>query len=242
MISVMQCDEIVEKRIFWASDSTVQTNTFDTWPQTGIGQMFVLFCAPRVQVHNYAKNGASTKSFLDLGLWDKLMHQLQADDFVFLQFGHNDNKPENPERYTSPWQSYTENLCKMARDAQRKGAMPVMITPLARSKFNKDNTLCETHGEYPDAMRTLAAQLQLPCIDLTAHSMQFLTQVGEENARTLHLHFTPGEFDAFPQGASDTTHLSPKGAFVYARLIAQEIVKLKSPYNTLVAQNNVGES
>ena len=83
-------------RIFWAADSTVQTNDYTTYPQTGIGQVFPLFVKPEYQVSNHAKNGRSTKSFMDEGRLKAIEEKIGAGDFLFIQFGHNDEKKEDP--------------------------------------------------------------------------------------------------------------------------------------------------
>ena len=76
-------------RIFWAADSTVQTNDITTYPQTGIGQVFSLYTRDGVIVSNHAKNGRSTKSFMDEGRLDAIGRQIGEGDFLFIQFGHN---------------------------------------------------------------------------------------------------------------------------------------------------------
>ena len=96
--------------IFWAGDSTVQTNNYATYPQTGIGQVFSLFLREGYQVENHAKNGRSTKSFLDEGRLAVIEQRLGEGDFLFIQFGHNDEKSEDPSRYTDPFSSFMENL------------------------------------------------------------------------------------------------------------------------------------
>ena len=97
-------------RIFWAADSTVQTNNITTYPQTGIGQVFSLFVKDGVTVVNHAKNGRSTKSFMDEGRLKKIDEQIGAGDYLFIQFGHNDEKSEDPTRYTEPFSTFMENL------------------------------------------------------------------------------------------------------------------------------------
>ncbi|MBP7141823.1 MAG: hypothetical protein KBA71_07935 [Opitutaceae bacterium] len=57
----------------------------------------------QVRVANHAVNGRSTKSFLDEGRWAKVIAVLRPGDFVIIQFGHNDEKEKNPDRYADPW-------------------------------------------------------------------------------------------------------------------------------------------
>ena len=122
-------------KIFWAADSTVQTNDFTTYPQTGIGQVFPLFVKNEYQIVNHAKNGRSTKSFMDEGRLKAIEEQIGAGDFLFIQFGHNDEKKEDPTRYTEPFSTYMENLETFIRVAKDHSAYPVLITPLERRCF-----------------------------------------------------------------------------------------------------------
>ena len=104
--------------VFWAGDSTVQYNDITTFPQTGIGQVFHLFLKPEVAVENYAKNGRSTKSFIDESRLSVIYDRISEGDFLFIQFGHNDEKKADPERYTEPFGAYMENLEKFVNAAQ----------------------------------------------------------------------------------------------------------------------------
>ncbi|MDE7018469.1 MAG: GDSL family lipase, partial [Lachnospiraceae bacterium] len=96
--------------IFWAGDSTVQYNGIMTYPQTGIGQVLHLFLKPEVKVENHAKNGRSTKSFIDESRLPAIYDKISEGDFFFIQFGHNDEKKEDPDRYTEPFSDYMVNL------------------------------------------------------------------------------------------------------------------------------------
>ena len=155
-------------RIFWIGDSTVQFNSIFTWPQCGMGQVLDLYVRPDIAVFDHARNGRSTKSFREEGLWTPVEDALRPGDLLLIQFGHNDEKMNDPTRYASPEQ-FAANLLAYARAAQAKGALPVLITPLVRRHFEGD-TLTPTHGAYPDAVRALASREGLPLIDLTAAS------------------------------------------------------------------------
>lgn len=117
-------------KIFWAGDSTVQTNDYTTYPQSGIGQAFSIYVRREYTVENHARNGRSTKSFIDEGRLDAIERQLSPGDFLFIQFGHNDEKSQDETRYTEPHGSFIDNLGCMIRAAEAHGAYPVLITPL----------------------------------------------------------------------------------------------------------------
>ena len=128
----------MDTKIFWAGDSTVKQNNYTSFPQTGIGQAFALFIKQSIRIENYAQNGRSTRSFIAEGRLDAIDKRIGEGDFLFIQFGHNDEKKQDPSRYTESFGSYQENLLKFIDVARKHGAHPVLITPLYRRKFNED--------------------------------------------------------------------------------------------------------
>ena len=136
-------------RIFWAGDSTVKQNDFTSYPQCGIGQGFSLFVKKEILIVNRAENGRSTKSFIDEGRLDYIRENIRKGDFLFVQFGHNDEK-NDPLRYTDPQGSFKENLRTFIKVAHDIGAYPLLITPLYRRIFESEGKLVDnTHLTYP---------------------------------------------------------------------------------------------
>lgn len=135
-------------RIFWAGDSTVKQNDFTSYPQCGIGQGFSLFVKKEIIIVNRAENGRSTKSFIDEGRLEFIKENIRKGDFLFIQFGHNDEKKNDPQRYTDPYSDYMVNLEKFVNAARNKGAWPVFITPLERRCFIDEEHL--DIGEHTD--------------------------------------------------------------------------------------------
>ena len=173
-------------RIYYIGDSTVQLNKIDTYPQTGMSQVLHLFMAEGVTVHPHGKNGRSTKSFLEEGLFQPVRQQLGPGDFLFIQFGHNDEK-EDPARHTEPFGSYQDNLRLFIRTAREAGAYPVLITPIARRLFDEKGAFRPgSHGQYPEAMRQLGKEEQVRVADLTALTEAFLAQLGVYGHEGLH--------------------------------------------------------
>ena len=210
------------KRIFYIGDSTVQLNKFDTYPQTGMSQVLELFLAPGVRVMPHGKNGRSTKSFLDEGLFAPVQEQMEAGDFLLIQFGHNDEKAD-PLRHTEPFGSYQENLRFFIRQARRRGAYPVLITPIARRLFDEDGLFRPgSHGQYPEAMRQLGREENVPVADLTVLTERFLKELGDEASKPLFV---------WPV---DNTHLKYDGAFHMVRLLAGELERFGSPYRDIL--------
>ena len=209
-------------RIFYIGDSTVQFNRIDTYPQTGMSQVLPIFMAEGISVCPHAKNGRSTKSFLDEGLFAPVQQQMEPGDFLFIQFGHNDEKAD-PARHTEPFGSYQENLRFFIGAAREKGAHPVLITPIARRLFDPvGNFLPGSHGDYPEAMRQLGEAEGVPVADLTALTERFLEEVGDEPSKPLFV---------WPV---DNTHLKYDGAVVMVRFLCRELARFGPPYAQLL--------
>ena len=220
--------QFMAPRIFWIGDSTVQFNDISTWPQCGMGQVLDLYVRPDVIVCNHARNGRSTKSFYDEGRWAPVETALRPGDLVLIQFGHNDEKSQDPTRYTTP-DRFAANLLAYARAAQAKGALPVLITPLVRRHFDGD-TLTPTHGAYPDAVRMLAKREGLPLIDLSAASAKLVQTLGEPASRELYMVFAPNLYPNYPEGKEDNTHLRYLGAVRFTGLVADGLQALGGAY------------
>lgn len=221
--------------IYWAGDSTVQYNSIKTYPQTGIGQVFHLFLKPDVKIENHAKNGRSTKSFIDESRLVPIYDRITEGDFLFIQFGHNDEKKEDPARYTEPFSEYMVNLGKFVNVARNKKAFPVLITPLERRCFTDETHLGEgTHGDYVEAMKQTAKNLDVPLIDLNRMSREELSRVGAEASKDWYMHLPEGKYPYHMEGLSDNTHLKYAGAVVYGGCIARGLKELGGIYEDLL--------
>jgi lysophospholipase L1-like esterase len=146
-----------------AGDSTMADKPADL-PEYGWGQALPRFFKDPAMVHNHAVNGRSTKSFIDEGRWQKIIDELQAGDFVIIQFGHNDEKTEDPLRGTDPKTTFSDNLRRFIREVRAKHAEPILATPVARRKFDDAGKLQPTHKGYPDALRAVAAAERVPLL------------------------------------------------------------------------------
>lgn len=223
------------KRIFWAADSTVQNNDVTTYPQTGIGQVFPMFVKEGVFVLNHARNGRSTKSFMDEGRLDAIDKEIGEGDFLFIQFGHNDEKQEDPTRYTEPFSTYIENLEKYINVARKHGANPVLITPIERRHFDENKKLMKSmHTDYVAGMKKAAEKNNVPLIDLFTMSRAALEKAGEVESRKWHMFFDAGIYENYPDGKDDNTHLRYEGALLYAGLIAKGLRGLGGIYEKLI--------
>ncbi|UAY53658.1 glycosyl hydrolase family 28 protein [Ferruginibacter albus] len=211
--------------IFLVGDSTMADQPTDENPQRGWGQLFPKYFTDEVEIKNFAKNGRSTKSFITEGRWDSVLNQLQPGDWVFLQFGHNDSKIEDTTRYAAPQTTYKTNLTRFINEARSKGAIPVLITPVNRRKFDADGKFVDQHGEYPGVVRALAQQLKVTLIDLHKSSQTLLEQKGVEGSKNLFLFIPENHFKKYKGKEEDNTHFTEYGAESVASLVCADIKK-----------------
>ncbi|RCW45557.1 rhamnogalacturonan acetylesterase [Paenibacillus prosopidis] len=223
-INALQINEAKQATtIFLAGDSTVTDQ--DTFPYAGWGQMLPLYFKTDVAVDNHAKSGRSSKSFIDEGRLAAILEQIKPNDYLWIQFGHNDQKPDT-ERATEPFGSYKEMLSIYVKEARAREARPVLITPMHRRKFDGQGRIIDTHGDYLLGMMQLAAELDVPLIDLAAKSKALYEQLGDEPSKALFMWAYPGEFIHFPEGAQDDTHFQELGAIQIAGLVAEGVKEL----------------
>jgi lysophospholipase L1-like esterase len=200
--------------IFLAGDSTVTDQPRD--PTTSWGQMlprlFYSSGGPGVTVANHAESGETLKSFITALRLDKILSQMKQGDYLFLQFGHNDQKEQWPQTYVEASTTYKEYLRDFIAEARRRGAQPVLVTPMHRRNFDANGKILETLGDYPEAMRQLAKEESVPLIDLHAMSAQFYEALGPDKSAV-----------AFGANGRDATHHSAYGAYELARAVVQGI-------------------
>ena len=216
-------------RIFLIGDSTMADKNLIGNPERGWGQVFPMFFTDGVDIENHARNGRSTKSFLAEGRWQAVVGKLQAGDYVFIQFGHNDSKRVDSTRFADARTTYRENLLRFVNEAKGKQAVPVLLTPVTRRSFSKEGALKDTHGEYPVVVRELASSEHIALIDLQKKSMQLLERLGPEASKNLFLWVRPGVFSAIGNGKEDNTHFTFGGARMMAALVAEGLREISSP-------------
>lgn len=215
--------------IYLAGDSTVAAAPRSRAPRAGWGEMLDDWFDDNVMVKNMAASGRSAKSFVEEGRLARLLHEMKKGDYLFIQFGHNDEKVNDPARHTEPFTTYQAYLKQYIDSARAKGATPVLITPVERRRFSADGQALDSHGLYPAAMKALAKQEHVPVIDLTAKSKQRFEQLGPERTKQWFLWLAPGEHPNYPDGISDNTHFHRRGAKEIARLVVEGIVELNLP-------------
>lgn len=211
-------------QVFIAGDSTASTYTSSAAPRAGWGQALPVFLTPNAVAVNEALSGASSKSFVDLGRLDRILSRIKRGDYLLISFGHNDEKKEDPARYTEPSTTYKSYLSQYIDKSRAKGAKPVLVTSVERRRFDSSGKITPTHGAYPAAMRQLAQAKGVPLIDLTAQSTALYNRVGVEGTKKYLMHLKPGQYPNYPNGVEDNTHFQATGAIEIARLVATSLL------------------
>lgn len=246
--------------IFVIGDSTAAKKDLSTGsPERGWAMALQsYFDSTYIRVDNHAVNGRSSKSFIDEGRWDKVLSLINPGDYVIIQFGHNDEKPQ-PARHTEPGSTFDANLAKFVNETRAKGGIPILMNPVVRRNFavkavkNDDdealrnttfkdganikegNVLVDTHGLYAVAPRNVADSLHVLFVDATQITHDLEQGLGVEDSKKLHMWYKPGEHPAIPDGKQDNTHYNIYGAHQVARLLADalcEEIPLFSKYRT----------
>jgi len=213
-------------KIFIAGDSTASIKETKAFPETGWGMPFVYFWDSSVTVINKAKNGRSTSSFRNEGLWKQIMDEAGERDYIFIQFGHNDEVPTK-KTYTTEIE-FKNNLVKNMEEARKKKTNQVLLTPMARRKFDSTGNIAGTHDVYAQITRDVATANKVVLFDMDKKTQALYQQFGVEKSKLLFLQLKPGEHPNYPEGKEDNTHFSEMGARLVAQLVLQEI-KEKCP-------------
>jgi DNA sulfur modification protein DndE len=215
-----------QQQIFLVGDSTMADKPLTENPERGWGQIFRRYFDEQIHIENHAVNGRSTKSFREEGRWEAILPKLKKDDWVFIQFGHNDAKIEDPKRYAAPQTDYRNNLIRYVNEAREKGVKVLLITPVMRRRFDKDGKFSDSHGEYPDVVRDVAKQLNAPLFDLHKRSQTLIEQEGAEGSKKMFLHIPAKHFDTIKEAKTDDTHFSEYGASLIASLVCEGLREL----------------
>ena len=210
-----------KKTIWLIGDSTISIKEKKAYPETGWGMPFAAFWDSTIAVENKAMNGRSTRTFMEENRWAPVVNDLQPGDYVFVQFGHNDEVPT--KKSYVPEADFKTNLVKYISDTRSKDAIPVLITPVARRKFDAAGNIEETHAVYAQIVRDVAKANNVVLIDLDLKSQELLQKIGPETSKYFFNYLVPGEHPNYPEGKQDDTHFSELGARKMAELVLAEI-------------------
>lgn len=218
-------------------------------PERGWGQRLPSHLDSCVTVANYAQNGRSTKSFITLGLWDKVKKDLKSGEYLFIQFGHNDSKVSDTTRYAPAFGLYQENLRLFVSHALSVGAKPILFTPVSRRWFDDRGKLkTDCHGDYPEAARQVAEEFGIPLIDANSITQEWLSSIGDEASRKYYMWIPSGVCPRHPDGLTDNTHTNVAGARKLVELLlpaVTDVIPGLAPhvtcYDFVVAKDGSGD-
>ena len=210
--------------IFLAGDSTVTDQPDE--PATSWGQMLPRFFKPEVAVANHAESGETLKSFIASLRFAKVLSQMKPGDYLFIQFGHNDEKKNWPQTYVEAQTTYAAYLRVFIAEARLRGATPVLVTSMQRRTFDRHGRITNSHGDYPAAVRAVAAADHVALIDLDRASTAFYEALGPERAPL-----------AFNGQGKDATHHDNFGAYELAKCVVQGIRDARLPLADLIADD-----
>jgi lysophospholipase L1-like esterase len=218
--------------IFLAGDSTVASCPRNEAPMAGWGQEFLSFFSEDIKVHNFAKGGASTNTFIEIGYLGIILEFIQHNDYLFIQFGHNDQKSFGTQPYTT-YQSYLTEYVQGARD---KGAIPILVTSVHRRNFDEEGRLVNTLGDYPKSMMQLAENLDVQLINLWEKTEKLYQSLGPEGSKQLFTWFSANENPNYPDGIQDNTHFCEHGAKEVGKLVIEGIKELQLPITQFIKE------
>ena len=241
--------------IFTIGDSTMANKKLEGGnPERGWGQMLSRYFIDDITIDNHAVNGRSSKSFINEGRWDAVLSKIQKGDYVFIQFGHNDEK-DDPNRHTDPGTTFDANLKKFVEDTRAKGGIPVLFNSIVRRNFGKADgnavanaikqddirngidskapkdsieegaTLIDTHGAYLISPKNVAKELNVTFIDLNSLTHKLVEGMGPQKSKELYLWVESKTVPALPNGREDNTHLNVHGASVIAEMAVKAVAE-----------------
>ncbi len=221
--------------VYIAGDSTVQSYRESYAPQQGWGYYLGSYFTDNVNVSNHAIAGRSSKSFYDNGRLQTILDEIQAGDYLLVQFAINDSASSNAERYAPTCgnadnptvDSYEWYITKYIEGTLEKNATPVLVTTVIGLKAYSNGKFANSYTNYCNACKDLAKKYNITCIDLNTLMVNHYNSVGYDTAYKYHL-------IGAVEGSTDMTHFTETGAKAVAGLVADAISKLNIPISSEV--------
>lgn len=202
--------------VFLCGNSTVVDQDEEPWASWG--QMITRWMDDGVSIANYAESGETASTFIGAGRLKKALTQMKKGDYIFMEFGHNDQKQKFAG--AGAYYNFATALKTFVDEARSKGAYPVFVTPTQRRSF-KDGKIQETHADYPEAMQWVAEREKVPLIDLHAMTRTFFETMGEEGSKRAFVHYPANTYPGQDKALADNTHFNPYGAYEIAKCIIE---------------------
>ncbi|MCQ9641000.1 rhamnogalacturonan acetylesterase [Chryseobacterium sp. WG14] len=222
------------KTIYLTGDSTVVDAQYEPWASWG--QMLPYFFVPNeVVIANYAESGETLKAFEDRHRIDKIWNKIRPGDYLFIQFGHNDQKSGNSIK-----SGYRKRLKEWILKAKELEATPVLITSMNRRVFDENNKIVNTLDDFPDAMREIAKEENIFLIDLNVMSKTLFEAMGPGNSKKAFVYYPANSYPNQPDALADDTHFNTYGAYELAKCVVKSIVDQKLPLSQFISKNYKG--
>ena len=207
--------------IFLCGNSTVVDQENEPWASWG--QMIPRFFNSGIAIANHAESGESANTFIAAKRLKKVLSEMKKGDYLMVEFGHNDQKQKGPGK--GAYYSFMTNLKTFIDEVRAKGGQPILLTPTRRRKFDKEGRTVNTHDEYPDAVRWIAAKENVPLIELNNMTGTLYEALGEEESKKAFVHYPMGSFPGQTKELADNTHFNPYGAYQIAKCVIEGIKK-----------------
>lgn len=220
--------------LFLCGNSTVVDQNEE--PYASWGQMIPCWFNTGVAISNHAESGLSAATFLGSNRLDKVLAMMRKGDYVFCEFGHNDQKEHRPG--DGAWYSFQYNLKRFIDLVREKGGHIIFVTPTQRRAWDSTNThIIETHGDYPDAMRDVAKRENVPLIELHDMTRTFFETLGFENSKKSLVHYPAGTFAGQKKDLADNTHFNPYGAYEVAKMMVMGMKSIGLPVTQFLRED-----
>ncbi len=207
--------------LFLCGNSTVVDQDNEPWASWG--QMIPRFFDNQVCFANYAESGESANTFIAAGRLKKALTQMKKGDYLFMEFGHNDQKQQGPGK--GAYYSFLTSLKTFVDEARERGVQPVLVTPTQRRSFDANGKIQDTHLDFPEAMRWLAAKENIPLIDLHQMTRVLYEAMGMEESKNAFVHYPAGSYPGQEKALEDNTHFNPYGAYEIAKCVIEGMKK-----------------
>ena len=211
--------------LYLCGNSTVVDQDYEPWASWG--QMIPRWFDDCVAVANYAESGETASTFISAGRLKKILSLIKQGDYIFIEFGHNDQKQKFPG--AGAYYNFATCLKQFVDEARLRGATPVFITPTQRRSFNAEGKIQETHGDYPDAMRWVAQRERVQVIELHDATRTFYEQLGVEGSKQAFVHYPANSYPNQPTALADNTHFNPYGAYEISKMVVEGMKRLQLP-------------
>lgn len=223
-------------KLHLVGDSTMSYKPELAYPERGWGQLLPEFMLPQLTIVNHAANGRSTRRFISEGRWQLLVSDLRAGDYVLIQFGHNDQKQDDPVRFAAADGDYQVFLRRFIQEVKARDAIPMLASSICRRNFSADGQLKRDLANYAEAAAKVAIAEGVTFFDLQQQSCDFIEQQGPAGSQPYFIQIPAGLYAKFPEGKTDNTHLTLQGASRIAQFFVRDLKAQQHPLAAYIYQ------